>query len=474
MLGASSALTLVTVAGLVAGLAREWLLVADWGAGARTDAFLVALFLPEAVRMTLSVGLLSSATLAPWQGWSRAQRQQRLSQLTWGLLGLGLVLALACVVLRLPLLRLIGPGLEAAHLAQASQALVWLAWSLPALLLQAWWAVPLHAQGRYLLAGAASLAYNLPGVACLAWMGPQATEAAVGASFVLGAVASAALLLPSALRAGLRLHWQGSWGAMRELGHRVAPLLGSALLGQGVTLLERIVASYLGEGVITVLNLARKLANLPLVALAAVSQVVLGLMSRGASTEREALLRQGLAVSTLITLPAALGLLMAAPAIVVLLFPGVAGTDRLAPLLGWYAVALVVGGWNAMLTRYSHAAGNTRLPFFCDLAGSGVQALALPLLAWAVGIAGLAMATLVGVLITGAMLMHRNRLWPHAMLERLVPVSALPLLVGGLLLPSLPALPWPRLGWAALAGLACLALAALVLKPWQRTPESPV
>ena len=59
MLGASGALTLVTVAGLAAGLGREWLLVHNWGAGARTDAFLVALFLPEAIRMMLGGGLLS-------------------------------------------------------------------------------------------------------------------------------------------------------------------------------------------------------------------------------------------------------------------------------------------------------------------------------------------------------------------------------------------------------------------------------
>ena len=65
MLGASGALTLVTVAGLAAGLGREWLLVHNWGAGARTDAFLVALFLPEAVRMMLGGGD-SSARIIPF------------------------------------------------------------------------------------------------------------------------------------------------------------------------------------------------------------------------------------------------------------------------------------------------------------------------------------------------------------------------------------------------------------------------
>ncbi|WP_286741873.1 lipid II flippase MurJ [Aquabacterium sp. UBA2148] len=192
-------------------------------------------------------------------------------------------------------------------------------------------------------------------------------------------------------------------------------------------------------------------------------------MSRGQAADREPLLRQGLAASTLITTPAALGLLMSAPALVALLFPGVTGTDRLAPLLGWYAVALVIAGWNALLARYCHAAGDTRLPFACDLAGSLAQAIAMPLLAWAFGLMGLAAATLIGVAVTGAMLLHHNGLWPRVDLVRLVLVSALPLAAGGLSLGSLPAEPALRLAAATAAGLLCLGLVAAVLRPWRQS-----
>ena len=468
MLGASGALTLVTVAGLAAGLGREWQLVAHWGAGARTDAFLVALFLPEAIRMMLGGGLLSSAAMAWWQALPGSDRPAQLSRFTFGMAAMGALLASLCWLAREGLLRLVGPGLDAAHLMAAEQALAVMAWSLPAFILQAAWSVPLHADGRYLLSGLASLAYNLPAVACLAWLGPDSTELAVAWSFVGGAWFSALVLLPDICRAGLpwrELRW--STGLMRQMGAQVAPLLGSALTGQGVALLERIVASYLGDGVITLLNLARKLANLPLVALTAVSQVLLGLMSRGQAADRDPLLRQGLAASTLITTPAALGLLMSAPALVALLFPGVVGTDRLGPLLGWYAVALVIAGWNALLARYCHAAGDTRLPFACDLAGSLAQALAMPLLAWGFGLMGLAAATLIGVTVTGVMLLHHNDLWPRVPLLRLVTVSALPLLAGWLSLGTLPADPLLRLGAATLAGVVCLVLVAAVLRPWR-------
>lgn len=471
MLGASGALTLVTVAGLVAGLGREWLLVAQWGAGARTDAFLIALFVPEAVRMMIGNGLLSSAAMAHWQRLSHDQRPAELARLTTGLLLVSAALAVLVWTLRGPITQGIGPGLGTSHLQAAADAFGVLAWTLPLFILQGWWSVPLHAEGRYILPGMASLAYNLPAVACLAWMGANATETAVAWSFVGGAVLAALLLWPAVHRIGLPWrHWRWSSASMRQLGRQVTPLLGSALLGQGVTLLERVVASYLGEGVITLLNLARKLANLPLVALTAVCQVVLGLMARGEQTARLGLLRQGLAATTVITTPAALGLLLSAPAIVALLFPGVEGTERLGPLLGWYAVALVIAGWNAILARYSHAQGDTRLPFVCDLIGSGAHAVAMPLLAWAFGLMGLAAATLVGVGMTCLCMLHLNRLWPHVGVARLLCVALLPLAVGGALIQALPLEPWARLGWATLAGALCLAGVGVVLKPWRSSP----
>src|SRR5690606_28132280 len=93
--------------------------------------------------------------------------------------------------------------------------------------------------------------------------------------------------------------WRPHVASLRELGLRLAPLLGSAGVGQGLMLLERIVASYLGDGVVTVLNLARKLVNLPLLALMAVNQVLLGLMSRRSKgAERMGVLRQGMALVT--------------------------------------------------------------------------------------------------------------------------------------------------------------------------------
>jgi peptidoglycan biosynthesis protein MviN/MurJ (putative lipid II flippase) len=471
MLGATVLLTLVTLTGLAAGFAREWLLVASWGAGARTDGFLVAMFLPEALRAVLAAGVLSSAGLSLWQGRPSGERLPWLGALTAGLMLLALALA-ALLMLGAPLwVRLIGPGLDATQRETASAALALLAWSVPGTVLQALWTVPLQAHGRFLLAGAGSLLYNGPAIAWLGWRRAAATEAELAGCFVLGSVLMAVVMLPSLWRHGWRPGQLALRAApLRELGGRLWPLLTSAGLGQGIALLERIVCSYLGDGTLTVLNLARKLINLPLVALMSLNQVLLGVMSARAGHERLALLRRGMATVTLLTLPAAIGLMLGAHGVVALLFPSVPGTGPLPQLLAWYAVAMVVASWNSTLARYSYADGDTRAPLAWEAAGSALQALSLPLLAWWLGALGIVLATLAGTVLTGWLLMRANGLWQPLRLAPQVAASALALALCAAALPALPAgSPLQELVQASAAALLALLAFAAWLRPWRLT-----
>ncbi|MGE8288182.1 MAG: lipid II flippase MurJ [Stenotrophomonas sp.] len=457
-------LTLATIAGLALGFGREWLLVDAWGAGARTDAFLVGMFLPEAIRMTLAAGLLSSAALPLYQQLAGERRVGWLSAQVSSLVLLGLALAVLLASAAPLWVRLIGPGLSASAQHDASASLTILAASVPLLLLHALAAAVAQAQERFLVAGLGSFLYNLPAVVLLLLQRGSTDEHRLAWAFVLGAVLMLASMLPLLWRSGWR-PWRWQWQAqdIALLYRRLAPLLASAGASQGLVLLERICASFLGEGAITLVNLARKLVNLPLVALMSLNQVVLARMTRLADDPqaRRAALQVGMLATAALTVPAAAGLIGAAPALVQLLLPAGMAQGPLPMLLVWFACVIVFGAWNALLARYAYAAGDTLLPMRCELLGSAVNALALLLVPMVTGMAGIAWAALAGILVTAVLFLHRYRLLGQQWVLRLPAVASIALLVSALLLYPLPG-PWLQLGAASVHA----ALWLLVLGAW--------
>ncbi len=171
MLGSAAWLTLATLLGLCLGFAREWLLVAAWGAGERSDAFLIALFLPEALRMSLAGGVLSAAALPLYLARKDGERLDWLAVLFPALMLIALVTSLLLTLLAPWLVQVLGPGLADTATALASSNLQVVAWCVPGLMLHALFSIPLQASERFVLAGLGSLPFNLPPVTYLALAG---------------------------------------------------------------------------------------------------------------------------------------------------------------------------------------------------------------------------------------------------------------------------------------------------------------
>ena len=463
MLGSAFWLTLATLLGLCLGFAREWLLVASWGAGERSDAFLIALFLPEALRMSLAGGVLSAAALPLFLERQGERRLDWLAAILPALLGIAVALSLLLLAAAPWLVRLLGgPGRDGQRPGRGQLAgprLVRAGADAPCAIQH-----PLQAAERFVLAGLGSLLFNLPPVLYLALHG-QASQRTTGPGLPARQPADAAGAAAFAMDRGLAWHWRLSGVELGELGGRIAPLLLSNAASQGLALVERLVASLLGEGAVTWVNLARKLMNLPLIALMSLNQVLLGMMSRRQGGERLALLRRGLETASLLTLPAGVGLVAAAPGLVALLLPRQTAGSPLPALLAWFAVPLVFGAWNALLARYAYAAGDTRLPLRCELLGSALNAALLAVLPLIFGLPGIPLAALGGVLCTALLLMRRQALlgalpWAAVATER-----------PGHGARRRPAVPHRRylaaLGLGTVAGCLALLGMALWLRPWR-------
>ncbi|PQZ85579.1 MULTISPECIES: lipid II flippase MurJ [Pseudomonas] len=468
MLGSAVWLTLATLLGLCLGFAREWLLVAAWGAGERSDAFLIALFLPEALRMSLAGGVLSAAALPLYLARKDNERLGWLAVLFPALLVVALVTSLVLTLLAPWLVQVLGPGLAASATVLAASNLQVVAWCVPGLMLHALFSIPLQASERFVLAGLGSLLFNLPPVMYLALAGTATQPHTLALACLAGSLLMPLALLPSVWRQGWRpWHWQRSMTPLRELGQRIGPLLLSNGASQGLALIERLVASLLGEGAVTWVNLARKLMNLPLIALMSLNQVLLGMMSRRQGDERLALLKRGLETASVLTLPAGVGLVAAAPSLVALLLPRQSADSPLPLLLAWFAVPLVFGAWNALLARYAYAAGDTRQPLRCELLGSLVNVLLLGALPFVFGLAGIPLAALAGVMCTALLLMQRQALLDTLPWLRQWLLSAGTMGVAALVLFHIDAV-WLQLGLSTLAGAVVLVGMGLWLKPWRK------
>lgn len=468
MLGSAVWLTLATLLGLCLGFAREWLLVAAWSAGERSDAFLIALFLPEALRMSLAGGVLSAAALPLYLQRKDSERLDWLAVLFPALLLVALLVSLLLMLSAPWLVQVLGPGLATSATALAASNLQVVAWCVPGLMLHALFSIPLQASERFVLAGLGSLLFNLPPVAYLALAGTASQPHSLALACLTGSLLMPLALLPSIWRQGWRpWRMQLTVAPLRELGQRIGPLLLSNGASQGLALIERLVASLLGEGAVTWVNLARKLMNLPLIALMSLNQVLLGMMSRRQGDERLALLKRGLETASVLTLPAGVGLVAAAPSLVALLLPKQSVDSPLPLLLAWFAVPLVFGAWNALLARYAYAAGDTRQPLRCELLGSLVNVLLLCALPFAFGLAGIPLAALAGVICTALLLMQRQGLLTALPWARHWLLGTLMLGLAALVLFGLQDV-WLQLGLSTLAGALVLLGMGLWLRPWRK------
>jgi len=461
MLRGSAIVLALGLLGLALGFAREWLLVRAWGAGVLSDGFIVGVFLPEAVRMTLSTGLLGSVALTLWAAHRDGPRAGPWSALLGAQLGaLGLAAALLLALAPGVWVGLVGPGLAEAARGVGTQVLAVAAWALPFLLLAAWLTVFHHAEERFFWPAAGGVLFNGPPVAYLVLLGGRARPEVLALAQVAGAALACAVLVPRAWRAGWRpwgrdLPWRDSLVFYR----RLLPLLASGAASQGGVWLERVLASFLDAGSVTVVHLARKLMGLPAMLITALSQVALARLV--GSGERARVLAQALGLAALVASPAALATVALAPLLARWILPDAAGTATLAALVALFALALVPAGWNALLARWFYAHGETLQPTRVEVLGMGVQvavtAGAFPLL----GVYAFPAGTLAGVgwvwwrlLRRTPLRLHRFRLLGHLALLALVLLGltysplpwAAPLTAGALLL----ALGLAGLAWGAL------------------------
>ena len=366
MLKAASTISLLTLASRVAGLVRDQLFAAAFGANAMTDAFYVAFRIPNLFRRLFGEGAFSQA-FVPVLAASKANHglegtrpliDSVATVLTWVLL-----LTTLLGVLGAPLLVwLMAGGLQKEP--QAFSAAVFMTrWMFPYIFFISLVSLAsgiLNTWRQFAVPAATPVLLNLAMISATVWGTPWFKAHGIEPIYaqivgvMLGGVLQLAVQVPALLRLGLfpkiGLHWQVLKAAWHDPATRnVARLMVPALLGVGVAQISLFIntqiASRLAAGSVTWLSNSDRLMEFPTAMLGVALGMVLMPQLAGAKAANQpekysAMLDWGLRLVVLLAVPCSVALLTFAKPLVAVIFHYGAFTEfdvqqTTLALMGW-------------------------------------------------------------------------------------------------------------------------------------------
>ncbi|MDR1137860.1 MAG: murein biosynthesis integral membrane protein MurJ [Synergistaceae bacterium] len=362
-----------TLASRILGLLREILTASFFGATRQLDAYYVAYTLANLSRQLLAEGALSASfvpTFSRVYGTRGSEAAGRLARQVLSILLAACALVVAVGILCSPLLvKVIAPGFDdSLHGA----AVAFTRALFPFLMIVSVGALAmgvLNSVGSFFVPAVAPAASNLAFIAILIAAG-RASIWTMVAAVLAGGICNMALQWTMAWRMGYPLLPSKPDLGDPELRRTLAlflPYAAGLSLNQINPVVSRMLGSFLGDGVISALNYADRIIQLPLgLFVIAISQAVLPMLSRlGADSEDDSrtFTRDALRFNLFVVLPSAFALvLLASPIVHMLLFRG--AFDKWAwtatsGALACYAAGLPGMACNSVIMRVLYA---RRLP----------------------------------------------------------------------------------------------------------------
>ncbi|MGV4981911.1 murein biosynthesis integral membrane protein MurJ [Streptomyces sp. NRAIS4] len=418
----------LSVAGSLLGLGRDQALAHFFGAGAETDAFLVAWTVAETAA-TLLIDAGMAYVLVPAFSEALARRGgaadggdpvRALVAASLPRLCLGLAAAALALIVGAPLLvSLLAPGLPDASLAADCTRLT--ATCVLTFGLAGYCSAGLRAHGSFVAPAAISVALNVAIIVTLFGLGPYWGVRAAALGVALGGCLMFAVQAPSLWRRISGKPRPQPLPAAAGDGPRpltpavVISVLLFVLFRQAQVFVERYFASALPTGAISHLNYAQKVAQLPMSLSLMVCVVTFPVLARAVAEgdlrqARERTERDLVLVGSLVLLGTAV-IEACAPQIIQLLFQHgaftAADTAATASTMRVYALGLLGHTLVGALVRSYFSAGRaTWYPLGAMTAGLAVT---IGVSAWAVGVwgaRGIAGANAAGITLTALLLLH--------------------------------------------------------------------
>jgi putative peptidoglycan lipid II flippase len=416
----------MTLLSRILGFVRDMLIGQIFGVSASTDAFFVAFKIPNFLRRLFAEGAFAQAFIPVLADYKEQGSQQALKLFidkTAGTLATVLVFITLIGVLAAPILILLfAPGF-AWQSSQHELAVQMLRLTFPYILfisLVAFAGAILNLHGKFAIPAVTPVLLNLCMIAAAIYLAPLLANPVIALAWgVLAAgVVQLAFQLPALHKLGLlpRLKVDFQDSGVKQVIHLMIPAIFASSVSQINLLLNTLLASFLAAGSVSWLYYADRLVEFPLGIFGiALATVILPSLSRNHAAEDNIAfsnaLDWGLRFVLLITVPAALGLLLLAEPILSTLFQyhefaiqdvQMAGKSLMAyslGLVGFVLVKVLVPGFTARKDMKTPV----RFGLYAMLANMGLGvSLIFPL-----AHAGLALATSLGALFNAGLLLGR-------------------------------------------------------------------
>jgi putative peptidoglycan lipid II flippase len=395
------------------GLLRNMVIARQFGIGADLDAYYAAFKLPELLFTIVAGGALATAfipVLADHLGGDDLDS-------AWGLvssiLNLVILIVTALAVMAgvlAPLLvrHVIAPGFDPVTQAETARLMRLVLISTLVFGVSAVQTATLHGMQHFVLPALAPIMYPVGIMAGAVWLSPTLGVRGLAVGAILGALLHLSIQVPGMVRRGYR--WRPVLGLRNGSVHRVAALMGPRVLDLAtfhfMLLVTTNLGSRLGEGSVSALEWGWGFMQLPetmigtalgLVALPTLA----GLARRNDVVGLRSTLSGALRVVVLLTVPAAVGLiLLGRPLLAVLYQRGAfdaAATEAVYIAVRFYAVGLVGHASLELAARAFFAQQDTVTPLIIAVGAALLDvALALSLMR-PLGHGGLALANAIAI-----------------------------------------------------------------------------
>lgn len=370
-----------TLLSRITGMLRDVIIGSVFGAGMQTDAFFVAFRIPNLLRRLVGEGASTAALVPVITEYLTQRSRAEAMELVRALWGIGLVilglLTITGMYYAAPLVHVFAPGftgdkLELTITLTRTMFVYLFCIGGVALAMGV-----LHALRHFAAPAFAPVLFNLAVIACTLWLSSWLAEPILSLAYgvVIGGVCQIIWQVLTLLRLKVPLlpRWQPRHPAIR----RIAVLLVPLLFGTGIYQINQIVstllASLLVEGSVSALWYATRLFEFPVgVFVTALSTAALPSLATQAQRRDLLNLREHLGFAlrlvNLVTLPAAVGLIvLAEPLSSVLFFRGAFDAHDVretAVALQGYAVGLWAVAATRILSACLYALQETRTPVF--------------------------------------------------------------------------------------------------------------